>query len=76
MSPWAGRHWLAGTVPSERSLPAAWVCLRQERGAAWGPSVHCSLKRSSAGGMGGAGAGGVLAHWAGTGWQHPWRDVL
>lgn len=26
----AGRHWLPGTVPSERGLPAAWVC--QERG--------------------------------------------
>lgn len=27
---WAGRHRLAGTVPSERGVPAAWVCLQRE----------------------------------------------
>lgn len=29
---WAGRHWIAGTAPSERGVPALWVCLRWERG--------------------------------------------
>lgn len=48
LAPWAGRHWLAGTVPSERRVPAP-GCAAAGAGAAWGPSVRCSLERSSAG---------------------------
>lgn len=54
--PWAGRHWLAGTVPSGRGVPAAWWCLRRERGR-HGDRVCAAPRREVLPGRGGVWGG-------------------